>query len=206
MIEQLNEILKNVLLAFYQPFWFSLLLAFLAMFAYMFSTIKGESGKGFRYSVLRWIELIRTSIIFRRLFILCIFIGLLIFRTLLNRNLWLNPLENVVGNWKLVDCKNLTGKIVFAPEPIENIILFVPLTFLGWNVYDATEKRDAFKFHKRLLITAKNSFIISLCIELLQLFLRLGTFQLSDLFFNTAGGIIGLILYWIYNLIFRKQS
>ena len=33
-------------------------------------------------------------------------------------------------------------------------------------------------------------------IEMLQLFLRLGTFQLSDLFYNTVGGMIGGLMYY----------
>lgn len=45
--------------------------------------------------------------------------------------------------------------------------------------------------------SAEISFLFSLSIELLQLFLRLGTFQLSDLFYNTAGGVAGGIIYWI---------
>lgn len=33
--------------------------------------------------------------------------------------------------------------------------------------------------------------------DFLQLFLRLGTFQLSDLCYNTLGGAIGGVLYWM---------
>ena len=32
-------------------------------------------------------------------------------------------------------------------------------------------------------------------IEMLQLLLRLGTFQLSDIFYNTVGGVIGGLMY-----------
>ena len=32
-------------------------------------------------------------------------------------------------------------------------------------------------------------------IEMLQLLLRLGTFQLSDIFYNTLGGMIGGLMY-----------
>lgn len=39
------------------------------------------------------------------------------------------------------------------------------------------------------------SFLSSLAIEMLQLFLRLGTWQLSDLCFNTLGGVIGGLIY-----------
>ena len=41
------------------------------------------------------------------------------------------------------------------------------------------------------------AFCFSLTIEFLQLFLRLGTFQLSDLCYNTLGGCLGGIAYWI---------
>ena len=33
------------------------------------------------------------------------------------------------------------------------------------------------------------------CIEMLQLLLRLGTFQLSDIFYNTVGGVLGGLMY-----------
>ena len=34
-------------------------------------------------------------------------------------------------------------------------------------------------------------------IEMLQLLLRLGTFQLSDIFYNTVGGVIGGVCYCV---------
>ena len=41
----------------------------------------------------------------------------------------------------------------------------------------------------------KTAFLFSLSVELLQLFLRVGTFQLSDICYNTLGGIIGGVIY-----------
>lgn len=35
----------------------------------------------------------------------------------------------------------------------------------------------------------------SVSIEMLQLLLRLGTFQLSDIFYNTVGGVLGGLMY-----------
>lgn len=43
----------------------------------------------------------------------------------------------------------------------------------------------------------KTAFLFSVSIEFLQLFLRLGTFQLSDICYNTLGGVLGGIIYWI---------
>ena len=42
----------------------------------------------------------------------------------------------------------------------------------------------------------KGAFIFSIVIEVLQLLLRLGTFQLSDIFYNTVGGVVGGVCYW----------
>lgn len=44
---------------------------------------------------------------------------------------------------------------------------------------------------KILWYSGKIAFIFSISIEMLQLLLRLGTFQLSDLFYNTVGGVVG---------------
>ena len=49
---------------------------------------------------------------------------------------------------------------------------------------------------KILWYNGKIAFIFSISIEMLQLFLRLGTFQLSDLFYNTVGGMIGSLMYY----------
>ena len=42
----------------------------------------------------------------------------------------------------------------------------------------------------------KIAFIFSISIEMLQLLLRLGTFQLSDIFYNTVGGVLGGLIYY----------
>ena len=41
-----------------------------------------------------------------------------------------------------------------------------------------------------------NSRIFSISIEMLQLLLRLGTFQLSDIFYNPVGGVVGGLVYY----------
>ena len=40
------------------------------------------------------------------------------------------------------------------------------------------------------------SFVVSLFIEGCQLFLKIGTFQLTDLVFNSLGGLLGGLIYW----------
>ena len=48
---------------------------------------------------------------------------------------------------------------------------------------------------KILWQSGKIAFIFSISIEMLQLLLRLGTFQLSDIFYNTVGGVLGGLMY-----------
>ena len=43
----------------------------------------------------------------------------------------------------------------------------------------------------------KKRILIMMQIEMLQLLLRLGTFQLSDIFYNTLGGMIGGLMYCV---------
>ena len=50
---------------------------------------------------------------------------------------------------------------------------------------------------KILWQSGKIAFIFSVSIEMLQLLLRLGTFQLSDIFYNTVGGVIGGLVYYV---------
>lgn len=52
----------------------------------------------------------------------------------------------------------------------------------------------------------KYSFLFSLFIECGQLLLRLGTFQVSDLAQNTAGGLIGALLYYVICRVEKRQN
>lgn len=53
---------------------------------------------------------------------------MILFRILLNRSIWANPLSNVIGIWGLYDKKGKT-----TTEVTENLILFIPfIVFLMW--------------------------------------------------------------------------
>ena len=77
-------------------------------------------------------------------------------------------------------------------DSLENILLFIPYTFLYlW----------AFHPQKPWIAALKLSLLSTVTIELLQLIFWLGAFQFSDILHNTEGGIIGCglwhILRWI---------
>ena len=57
------------------------------------------------------------------------------------------------------------------------------------------EEKIGNDWKKILWQSGKIAFIFSVSIEMLQLLLRLGTFQLSDIFYNTVGGVLGGLMY-----------
>lgn len=196
MIDLLNSILTNVLTALYQPFWFAVILSILFMFFWMYAR-----EHGWKNSVRMWIDRFKKSSYFRRMFLLVFYTTMILFRTLLNRNMWANPLSDVLGDWWIWEVE-ADGTVTLTTDPIENLMLFIPfIILLLWAIRNNEKSRD--KMLKNMKITTvlwqsvKITFLFSFTIEFLQLFLRLGTWQLSDMFYNTLGGFIGGLIYWI---------
>ena len=186
MINIMKKIVENVLTALYQPFGFSIIMAVLVMFLYIFM-----KEQGWKVIVRRWFDEFKTSSTFRRVFFLVIYIAMILFRTLLNRDMWRNPVSDVIGIWGL---HNENGEL--TTEVLENLALFIPFTYLLlWSL----QKKNVGQSVKLFVIawqSIKIVFLFSLTIEFAQLFFRIGTFQLSDLFYNTLGGLIGGLIYW----------
>ena len=177
----------NILIALYQPFWFSILLTVLFMFC-----LKAYSSPW--KALKQWAIWFRTEQGFRRVFYLVFYTVMILFRTLLNRDMWANPLANVIGVWGFY--KQSNGEMVLTTEVPENLALFIPfIILLLWIYCDKIMNRVT--LINVLWQSTKIVFLFSFTIEMLQLFLRLGTWQLSDLFFNTLGGFIGGLIYWI---------
>ena len=187
MIDVAKRIIENVLIALYQPFGFSIIMAVLAMFFYML-----VKEFGLKATLQRWLNEFKTSSRFRRIFVLVFYIALMLFKTLLNRDMWRNPISNVIGIWGLYNEK---GEL--TTEVIENIALFIPFAILLlWSFHEKFLGESA-KLLRTIWQSIKVVFLFSLIIEFLQLLMRLGTFQLSDLFYNTLGGLVGGLIYWI---------
>ena len=191
MIKVFSKILTNVLTALYEPFGFSLLLSFLAMFFYLYAYEPTEAGKGWKSAIVTWYQRFKESVFFRKLFLLAFVSSLILFRTLLNRNLWQNPLSNVMGGWGIWETVN--GERKLTTECIENVIMMVPFSSVVMWTF---EKKVGNSLKKILWQSGKVAFIFSVVIEMLQLLLRLGTFQLSDIFYNTVGGVLGGLMYY----------
>ena len=190
-IDLLAKILTNILIAFYEPFGFALLLSFLAMFFYLYAYEPTTAGKGWKSAIVTWYQKFKESVFFRKLFLLAFVTSMILFRTLLNRNLWLNPLSNVMGGWGIWETVN--GEQKMTTECIENVIMMPPFTsIVMWTFQDKVGS----DWKKILWQSGEIAFIFSVNIEMLQLLLRLGTFQLSDIFYNTVGGVVGGLVYF----------
>lgn len=195
LFELTKKIITNVLTAIYEPFGFALLLAFFIMFFYLYAYHPVNAGKGWKTALRTWGTEFRINCFFRKLFLLAFFSAMILFRTLLSRTLWLNPLSDVMGGWGIWKISS-DGTKTLTTQGIENIILMFPFTsVLMWTMKEKLVK--VISLRSVAFKSAEVAFCFSLTIEFLQLFLRLGTFQLSDLFYNTLGGFLGGVAYWI---------
>ena len=189
MIDLLGKILTNILTALYEPFGFSFLLSFLAMFFYLYAYEPITAGKGWKSAIMTWWLKFKKSVFFRKLFLLTFVTSLILFRTLLNRNLWMNPLSDGWGIWEIEN-----GERKLTTECIENVIMMVPFSAIVMWTF---RKKIGNRLKKILCFSGNIAFEFSLMIEILQLLLRLGTFQLSDIFYNTVGGVLGGLMYYV---------
>ena len=196
IVSLLGNILTNILTALYEPFGFSLLLSFLAMFFYLYAYEPEEAGKGWKSAIVTWYQKFKGSVFFRRLFFLAFVTSLILFRTLLNRQMWMNPLSDVMGGWGIWETVN--GEQKLTTECIENVIMMVPFSAVVMWTFDV-EKGVVWK-------STKLGLIFSVSIEMLQLLLRLGTFQVSDIVYNTLGGMLGGLCYIVGKKVHERLS
>ena len=102
----------------------------------------------------------------------------------------MNPLSDVMGGWGI--WKTVNGEKQLTTECIENVIMMVPFSaVVAWTFGEKIGNGGK----KILWKSGRIAFGFSISIEMLQLLLRLGTFQLSDIFYNTVGGMIGGLMY-----------
>jgi len=192
-VQIVKSLITSVLIALYQPFWYAVISSVLLGFLYLYAYHPINSGKGIKAAFRAWIENFKTSVFFRKLFLLFFFTVMILFRTLLNRNMWANPLSDVMGGWWIWE--EVNGEQKLTTECFENLVLMLPFTFLLFWTFEEKIKRVS--LWRMIWKGLKIAFIFSFTIEMLQLFLRLGTWQLSDLFYNTVGGGIGGLLYYV---------
>lgn len=89
-----------------------------------------------------------------------------------------------------------TTSVLFYRNVIGNIALFIPF---GFMITDMVKE----KAHKtNILITSLITFLTSLSIETIQMFIG-RSFDIDDILLNLVGGMIGFIIYHITHLIYK---
>ena len=187
-----NSVAKGILWTTYEHFFASLLMAFLFTFVFRYFR---------RYGVKKtlevWIKRIKCNNEFRSVFIMAFVIAMLMYDTLLCRISFVNPFNDVWGNWGF---HNRNGE--FSSENIQNICLFVlPVFFMLLLYADKLFAKRKESFWNVISLSVAVAFVASLCIELIQVFLFLGMIQISDLVYNTIGGLIGGLIYYFVSKI-----
>lgn len=188
-----GKIIKSILTALYQPFGAAVLLAFVTMFVFIYAKEHNWQKKNLIKNICStWFSYFKKSCKFRRAFLLVFYSTMILFRTILNRDIWFDPLSDVMGGWGLYDADgNLTT------EAIENLMLFIPFAVLLLWAFRKELLGDKPGLKKTLWVATKTVGIFSFVIEFSQLLFHLGTFQISDLVYNTLGGTVGGLAYYI---------
>ena len=131
---------------------------------------------------------------------LTVFMGLFLLDTAVGIRYW-GIMKHAAGHDLTLDFSRMFRKSGQGPvETLSNIAVFVPFGFfLGEFLAEASAVSSAgpesttkrLGAWRRLGRVTLASFALSLCIELLQLLLHVGFFELTDLVMNTVGGVIG---------------
>ena len=100
-----------------------------------------------------------------------VYLAFILLLAVFGRGTIVDPLSSIYANFWPIDW-----------EVEENILAFIPIGFTLLLAYDCKKPVKA---------AALFSFVVSAFIELSQFVSCLGTFQLSDLFYNTLGGAAG---------------
>lgn len=95
---------------------------------------------------------------------------------------------------RFITYREQLGMFAVSANLAGNILIFVPY---GFFISMASKSRGFFK-------TLFFSMGLSLCVEIVQLFTRVGSFDVDDILLNTIGGVIGYIIFSMCNRIRRK--
>ncbi len=178
MFTLISQILKDFFAAVYQYGSISIICALLIIIVW-----KEAEDRSFKTIWQNLIQQMKEKK-WQKRFLLVIYIVLILQCTIFNRTFNTNPLENVLGNWWIIK----DGSINY--ELFENILIYMPLYPL-LAINGIMRKISRPKKYKGIWIP----FCLSLLIELIQLFFRIDSFQISTIVFNTLGGFIGALIY-----------
>ena len=85
---------------------------------------------------------------------------------------------------------------VYISEIINNIVVFIPV-----GIYVCMLKKD-WPILKKISV----GFFISLGIEVLQFVLSIGATDITDLIGNTFGGMVGILVFYLFSKVFKNKT
>ena len=188
----MQAVADDVFYSIYQYLGFGLIFAVICMIA-----LPEVEYEGLKKCLIHQWHKLRTDKITRYKFAFFTILFMVLSRTLICRNIWQCPWENIIGEWGI-----FTSDGTLNTEGMLNVFLFVPLAYfgvLGFCQQDDLDKEILFNI-------VKTSFGFSCLIEICQLFFRVGTFQLSDIFQNTLGGFIGVAVWAMQQKIMKRRK
>jgi glycopeptide antibiotics resistance protein len=97
----------------------------------------------------------------------------------------------------------LHGGVERRLEMFSNVAVFVPFGFFLSEFLSTTGRARGWR---RIGYVSMAAFGLSLCLELLQLILSVGFFELTDLILNTIGGFVGAGLSAVGRMVFGRDS
>lgn len=97
---------------------------------------------------------------------------------------FISNFPNLRDNQKLFIIKEIGG----------NFLLLVPFTWFIYAFFNARIKKVKMAFFLVL---------VALCIENLQFWLRIGTFDIDDIILNIAGGLLG---FFLFDVVHKRNS
>lgn len=123
--EMINKIIREVLTALYQPFGAAVLLTFVAMFVFIYAKEHNWQKKNLKKKICSiWFSYFKKSDEFRRVFLLLFYSTMILFRTIINREIWFDPSIKRNGN-KMCKWRKQTNDINKSGQdtmPIESYI------------------------------------------------------------------------------------
>lgn len=191
----LHTIYINVMYYLHNYLWIPFLISLLiSAIAFVVRYFKQPTNNSFRQYIKTGVLSYKNLSTFLLSFYLCAVVQATVFsRFDKPRQI---PLSNIWGGWLIEETMYF-----YDMTPLWNIILLFPICFLAVFYSKAVLK----KHHSNKSIILQSTlyaFLTSLFVEGMQLIFSLGTFQISDLFYNTLGGLLGAT---ILILIKRKK-
>lgn len=198
MFEILLQILKDGGTALFSILHTALPLAVFVMFFWLYGR-----EHGWKQAWRNWWSAFRRDSAFRKMFLLVFYASVVLGVTLFSRTYWERwPLRKLWGHWGL----HLEDGSLYL-QNIENVLLFLPLPFLLFVNFPALAEGKSKKERscRVLSLAVIVSACLSLGIEASQFLFRKGTVQISDLFFNILGGLLGGALYLLIPHSIKKE-